>query len=406
MMQMIWQLFGVHIVLIALVMGLFIIWLVWPRRYKVLRRRMIQGSGLILLLSVLLGVYVYWPRSFEKSYLSIEISDEVKETPLRELIDTSDFYIGVAAASTSPHLNKMAVEFNSMVAENEFKPGQLLTNAEHWQYDFSKADQLIAFAEKHNMRMRGHTLIWGKFPGMTLPESWITKVEASPDPLKEMKRIITRYVTDVMQHFKGKVATWDVVNEPMRGEGLYPSIFSKTLGEEYIDLAFRTAHQVDPDCKLYLNEAIVDYDGPPGQAFLSLLKRLLDRNVPLHGVGLQTHHLFQLHDSKALKRYIEEIAEMGLEVEITELDVRLLLLSGEDDPYEAQGKQYKSIVEVCSLSPACRGVTLWGFSDKDNWMDAVPPFKWKSPNAPNIYDEDLNRKPAYMGIWKALSTIN
>ena len=93
---------------------------------------------------------------------------------------------------------------------------------------------------------------------------------------------------------------------------------------------------------------------------------------------------------------------MGLKVEITELDIRLLLFGDESDPYRAQGDQFRKIVEICLSEPACEGVTLWGLTDGANWMDAIPPFNWKSPNAPNIFDEDMHWKPAYVGIWEAL----
>ena len=91
-----------------------------------------------------------------------------------------------------------------------------------------------------------------------------------------------------------------------------------------------------------------------------------------------------------------------MKVEITELDVRLLLFGNEKDSYVAQGKQYKEIVEICLAEKACKGITFWGLTDKNNWMDAVPPFQWKSPNAPNIFDEEMNKKPGYIGVWEAL----
>ena len=159
---------------------------------------------------------------------------------------------------------------------------------------------------------------------------------------------------------------------------------------------------MDQDCSLFLNEQIVDYDGPQGTAFLALLKGLVDRGVPIDGVGLQSHHINRVHDIDALKRYIRSIGQLGLKVEMTELDVRLRLFGKEQDPYQAQGDQFRKIVEVCLDDPACDGVTLWGLTDGANWMDSVPPFKWKSPNAPNVFDEEMRKKPAYFGIKEAL----
>lgn len=399
---MIWQLFGTHIIFVSTVLTTLIAWLFWPRQKKRTRSFLIRTSGLVALTGLLLALFTYWPRTYEKQYLETAISSEIIITPLKALADSIGFYIGVATSSESEYKSLIAQEFNSVVGENDFKPGQLLTNAEEWAFDFSKADKLSAFAASHNMRLRGHTLIWGKFAGMTYPKYWNKQIKEAVDPKKEMTAIMTRYINTVMRRYKGKVSSWDVVNEPMDGINLFPSPFTEALGEEYIDLAFNLARVADPDCELFLNEQINDYYGRDGQAFLALLRRLLRRNVPIDGVGLQTHNVKGLHNLEALTRYLRDIGDMGLKVEITELDVRLLLLKDTKDPYAAQGLQYGGVTQICLEDPACVGVTLWGLTDGSNWMDSVPPFKWKSPNAPNIYDEDMRMKPAYVEIWKAL----
>tara|TARA_R110002049_G_scaffold308910_2_gene514844 strand:- start:20137 stop:21351 length:1215 start_codon:yes stop_codon:yes gene_type:complete len=400
-MGIVFDLFGVHIAFVSIILILFLAWLFWPRKFKKVRKMLIRSAGVVLLVGVLLAAKTYWPYSFDKNYLKTSVSEEIASTPLKNLADSIDFHIGVAIGPASD-FKTISREFNSVVGENDFKPGKLLVDAENWKFDFSKADKLVAFAEANNMRMRGHTLIWGKFPGMTYPAAWGKMISESSDKKKTMEDIMSRYIQEVLSHFKGKVPTWDVVNEPMHGTNLYSSIFTETLGEEYLDLAFKMARKADPEISLFLNEQINDYDGPSGKAFLELLKRLIDRKVPIDGVGLQCHHLKNTHDIDALKRYMRSIAELGLKVEITELDVRLLLFKDSDDPYAAQGKQFEEITKLCIDEPACNGLTLWGLTDGANWMDAVAPFKWKSPNAPNIYDEEMNRKPAYLGIWNAL----
>ena len=349
-----------------------------------------------------MGLNTYWPREYDKNYLEAKLPAYLDVTSLRELADSNQFYIGLATSPNPPRRSEIIREFNSLVGENHFKPGKLLVDAANWTFDFSAADKLLTFAEANDMRMRGHTLVWGKFPGMTFPTQWNERIDTSTNPRATMEMVIKKYIETVMGHYKGRINTWDVVNEPMAGTELYPSIFTKSMGEDYIDLSFRTARAVDPGCSLFLNEQIVDYNGPKGKSFLQLLTRLLDREVPIDGVGLQCHHLNRVHDTELLKEYIRAIGNLGLKVEITELDARLLLFGKEKEPYEAQGEQFKKIVEICLADPACEGVTLWGLTDGANWMDAVPPFKWKSPNAPNIFDENMRKKPAYVGIWQAL----
>lgn len=402
-MKIIWQLFGIHIVLLSTILLLFLAWLVWPRRFKNWRKNLLRLNGLTIFASLLLAIYIYWPRVYEKKYIDTPVTAKMEQTPLKVLADSIDFFIGVATSANSLNQEKIASEFNSVVAENDFKPNQLLTDPANWEFDFSKADKLVSYTSSNDLRLRGHTLIWGKFPGRTFPSQWMEQVNTAENKPKQMEQIITKYIGSVMGHFKGKIPTWDVVNEPMDGDKLYSCLFTETLGEKYIDLAFKVAHRIDPNCALYLNEAIIDYEGAQGKAFLALLERLLNRGVPIDGVGLQTHHLFDIHNATELKKYIQAIQKLGLDVEITELDVRLLLFGNAPDPYQAQGEQYKKIVEICLNAPNCKGVTFWGLTDKDNWMDAIPPFNWKSPNAPNIFDEEMRRKPAYKEVWRVLN---
>jgi len=403
-MKIMWELFGVHITFFLLILIFFIIWIAWPRRQPVFRKWTLGTLGLTFLIALVSGLLAYWPREFDKIYLDgDQTRHEMKEYSLRQLADSAGFYIGMAVKPDSLYEHWVPGEFNSVTAENHFKPNKLLKDPATWTFDFSTADKLLETAEEHGMRMRGHTLIWGKFPGRTFPTQWIGMVDDSDDPKVAMTQIIEKNITEVMTHFKGRIKTWDVVNEPMGGEVLYPSLLTRTLGEEYIDLSFHTAKRIDPNCELILNEAIGDYNGPQGQAFLQLLERLLERGVPIDGVGLQCHHINQIHDVDALKSYMRAIGKMGLKVEITELDMRLLLFKKAKDPYQAQGDQFYKITKACLEEPACQGLTFWGITDRANWMDQIPPFSWKSPNAPYILDEDLNKKPAYWEIHRALA---
>lgn len=402
-MEMIWQLFGIHITLFLIILFLFIAWLIIPRRLKKIKLYTILACCLLIIGSILAGMITYWPKEYDKTYLNHEVPAEISSTPLKALADSINFHIGMAINPLHSDYDYISSEFNSITAENHFKPGKLLIDAKNWEFDFSIADSLLDYAIANNLRMRGHTLIWGKFPGMTHPKAWTSMVRNSTDPEAEIKKIIKQYITTVMGRYKGRVMNWDVVNEPMNGEELFPCIFTEAMGESYIDYSFQIARETDPECELILNEAIGDYDGPQGKGFLNLLKRLIDRGVPIDGVGLQTHQIKKIHDVTALKNYIREIGKLGLSVEITELDIRLLLFDEFDDPYQAQGDQYYEIVKTCVEEPMCKGVTFWGLTDKTNWMDKVPPFQWKSPNAPNILDEEMNIKPAYIGIWNALN---
>ena len=191
---MIWQLFGTHILFLGTILTLLILWLVWPRSFKTFRKRLLRLNGFILLVAIITALFTYWPRSYQKHYLNSTIPQEIENTPLRSIADSLDFYIGMATSSESPYLEQIATEFNSIVAENEFKPNHLLKNPRNWEFNFTKADQLLDYALTHNLRLRGHTLIWGKFPGRTYPKEWNEMVNESIDNENELKGIIEKYI--------------------------------------------------------------------------------------------------------------------------------------------------------------------------------------------------------------------
>ena len=166
------DLFGVHILIVLIVFILFITRLFLPRRYKNARKKILIANSLVVLISFSIALVSYWPHEFEKKYLEKSLSKKTDNRPLRVLADSIDFYIGIATNPNSIYLERIGKEFNSMVGENDFKPGRLLKDPSNWEFDFSDADRLLDFAASNKMRMRGHTLIWGKFSGMTHPKEW------------------------------------------------------------------------------------------------------------------------------------------------------------------------------------------------------------------------------------------
>jgi endo-1,4-beta-xylanase len=133
---------------------------------------------------------------------------------------------------------------------------------------------------------------------------------------------------------------------------------------------------------------------------VELVRKLKEEGVPLHGIGIQSHIAVDTAIAD-LSNYIRKFTDMGLEVEITELDIRLRLFDGTDDPYEAQGRYYARLIETCMANPMCKGVTFWGFSDDKCWMDSYP---FPKPNEPYLFDAGLNPKPAFYEIYKTMKS--
>ncbi len=176
------------------------------------------------------------------------------------------------------------------------------------------------------------------------------------------------HITAVAGRYKGKVAQWDVVNEPLSEDdidyslvqkGLRKHMWSDAMGEEYIDIAFKAAHAADPSAKLFLNDFGLEKDGDRWDAFLGLVKRLQSRGVPIHGVGFEAHVYHSPADDidpAVLQRHIQVLAALGLESRISEIDVL-----GDDPAFQA--KQYADVLRVCLSEPTCTSYGVWGITD-------------------------------------------
>lgn len=325
--------------------------------------------------------------------------DPGADCSLREAADQVGVGIGAAAqpgfiAGDPNYGPVLAREFNSLTAENHMKWAAVQPAL--GVYDFTAADALVDFAELNGMAVRGHNLIWDQ----ELVDSTPAYVSSITDP-NELRSLLAEHIQTVVGRYKGRVDAWDVVNEPLvlGGTELYENIFFQLLGPGYIAEALELAHAADPNATLFINEVLVSLQGARFDAFLALAADLLSQGAPLHGVGIQGHY-FGPPDPVQLEANIRALEELGLVVEITELDI---LLSGNDDPnqkLERQRTGYFNVVSACMAVTGCRRVTTWGFSDRYTWIDGFvgPQFD------PLPFDEDYGRKPAYFGVREALLT--
>jgi endo-1,4-beta-xylanase len=182
------------------------------------------------------------------------------------------------------------------------------------------------------------------------------------------------------------------------------NILSETLGADYISLAFHLAREADPGAELFLNEApgLAD-SSTKAQVFYELARSLVEAGVPVDGVGIQGHFVRHRPDMGALRGYVQSFAELGLRVEVTELDMPVSLYAGAEDPLGAQAEAYYQIASLCAEVPAFQGVTLWGIHDGATWLDHIPPFSRMAPNQPLLFTAELEPKPAYYAFLAGLS---
>ncbi|MBU6281845.1 endo-1,4-beta-xylanase [bacterium] len=297
----------------------------------------------------------------------------------------------------------LAEHFTSVTAENAMKWGEIAPRVGN--YGFADADEIAAFAETNGMRLRGHTLAWGV---MQMPSDLASTVAAAADPAARMSELLGEHFGTMVGRYGARVAQWDVVNEPLEVAGtvLAKNVFLDALGPGYLGLSFALARALAPGASLYLNEYVLSWPSPKLAALRTLVGNLRAGGVPIDGVGIQGHFypFFPLPDRATMEQELRAIADLGVEIEITELDVSSWHFRDDPDPLARQAAFFGDVVSACMAVPSCRGITTWGIQDGDSWLDHAPPFDLAAPNDPLLFDRDLEPKPAYAAVRDAIAT--
>jgi endo-1,4-beta-xylanase len=284
----------------------------------------------------------------------------------------------------------LADEFDIVTPENSLK----FDATQHGRslFIFEDGDFIVDFARSHHMKVRGHTLVWYA----ALP-SWLTEKKYSKEELKE---ILHEHIRAVAGHFRDKVYCWDVVNEAFEPDGSFRhNIWYDALGPDYIEMAFRWTHEVDPDALLFYNDYNYETLNAKSDAIYKIIKDLKDKGVPINGIGFQAH-LNLTTDLKKMDANIKRFAKLGLETDFTELDVSISQgpRMGKKERSIKQAEVFSNVFSDCLNNPSCKMVVLWGFTDAYTWKKTVD-----RDDKPTIFDEQYRPKPAYYGIMKALS---
>jgi endo-1,4-beta-xylanase len=305
-----------------------------------------------------------------------------------------DRYFGTAVAAQllarDPAYVKLAADqFSQVTPENEMK--WQVVEPTQGTFNWGGADAIVTFAEAHGQRVRGHTLVWYN----QLPD-WLNNGSFTPAQLKDL---LQQHITTEVGRYAGKIYAWDVVNEPFNDDGTWrQTIWYKGLGEEYVADAFKWAHAADPAAKLYLNDYNVEGINAKSDALYALAKSLKAAGVPLDGVGFQGHFDLQSPFPTDMAQNMQRFADLGLEVAVTELDVRVNTPATAAE-LATQADYYKQAVEACLAVKQCVGVTVWEFTDKYSWV----PYTFPSEGAACLYDANLAPKPALAAVQEALS---
>jgi len=283
----------------------------------------------------------------------------------------------------------LAEQFSGVVPANELKWNYVQTGPETW--DFTQADTIIAFAEASGQRVKGHALLW-----YYIWPDWLDEDISAP----EFRGLIATLISEVMTRYRGRVTEWDVVNEALAWDGsLAQSSYRDLLGEDFIADAYRAAAAADPDARLFYNDFGVETINAKSDGMYALVSDLLERGVPLHGVGLQTHLVAGEAPTVAeLRANIARFTALGLAVHISEMDVQIKDLAGADaDRLLAQALVYHRVVTACVQEPGCEEILFWGFTDAWSWIDT-----WYGEDDPLLFDESYAPKPAFHAVRAAL----
>jgi len=320
------------------------------------------------------------------------------------------FPIGVAvspmALKDPAQVSLILKQFNSLTPENAMKMGPI--HPEENRYNWKDADSIVAFAQAHGLKVRGHNLCWHEqTPGWLFKDSngsLVTKVVL----LKRLKD----HITTVVNRYKGKIYAWDVVNEAIADDStqfLRNSLWYQVCGEDFIVKAFEYAHEADPNAVLFYNDYNTERPEKRERVY-QLLKKLVDAKVPIYAVGIQAHWSIYEPDQKDLIETIRKFSSLGLKVQVSELDISIYpweknkraMRPGESDAYtpELAKKQEDQYAEVFKIfreyKNVITGVTFWNISDKYTWLDTYPVPGRK--NYPLLFDQNLQPKQAYYRV--------
>ncbi len=345
-------------------------------------------------------------------------SKETKKPSLKKVFE-ADFLMG--AAINDGHINGtdtialklIQKEYNTITPENIMK--WMYIHPQPDSFYFEMADKYVALGEKNNMHIVGHTLVWH-----SQIADWMQEVKDSV----AMAKYLEKHINTIVGRYKGKINTWDVVNEALNEDGSYRnSIFYQVMGERYLELAFQLAAAADPEASLVYN----DYNlwKPKKRAgVIRLIKKLQSKGIKIDGIGMQAHYSLVGPEIKDIENSIKAYAALGMKVMMTELDVTTL-----PNPWDLEGAEvsqnYEKFEGDPTMNPYPQGLpdsiqvklaqryedlfslylrhrdditrlTFWGVNDGQSWLNGWP-IKNRT-NYPLFFDRNFSAKPVYERI--------
>lgn len=325
---------------------------------------------------------------------------------LRHAAEAAKLRVGTAvrsyALSEAAYAETLGREFNMIEPEDAMKWWTVRRN--EGAFDFQQGDQIVRFAHAHDMKVRGHCLVWDHDN-----PKWLSVANFTP---QQLSHLLQQHIVTEMKHYAGQVFAWDVVNEAFEEHGRLkdsiwfnqPGIGFSGQGTAYIEQAFRWAHNADPKALLFYNEAEGEGMNPKSEAVYAMIKDFKQRGVPIHGVGLQLHISKLDFDAGPIAKNIARLSALGIQVHVTELDVSLPLdATGavSNDDLRRQADIYRNVLHACLQNPGCTAIQTWGFTDKYSWIGS---HSHGARGGALLFDKGYKPKPAYAAVLEELSS--
>ena len=280
---------------------------------------------------------------------------------LHTAADESNRYFGTAMAghylNNSGTLNIVRSEFDMITAENEMKMDA--TEPSQGQFNYSQGDQIVNWARQNGKQVRGHALAWhSQQPG------WMQNMSGTA-----LRNAMLNHVTQVATHYRGQIYAWDVVNEAFAdgSSGARRDSNLQRTGNDWIEAAFRAARAADPNAKLCYNDYNTDnWSHAKTQAVYNIVRDFKARGVPIYCVGFQAHFNSGNPVPSNYHETLQNFADLGVDVQITELDI--------EGSGQSQADQFSGVVQACMAVSRCTGITGWGVKDSDSWRASGTPL--------------------------------
>jgi endo-1,4-beta-xylanase len=324
------------------------------------------------------------------------------------------FTMGVAVSPRSLKTDEAALilkNFGSLTPENAMKMGPI--HPRENEYYWKDADSIVAFATRHQLKIRGHNLCWHN----QAPRWIFTNASGDTVGKEVLLQRLKDHITAVVNRYKGSIYAWDVVNEAISDkpdEYLRNSPWYRICGESFIAKAFEYAHEADPNALLFYNDYNV-INPVKREKIYRLIKSLKDAGVPIHGIGLQGHWAINEPSEEELVNTIKKFTGLGLKIQVTELDISVYpkehsarerkpedsLTAFTEAKENAQIDMYKKCFRIFEkYKKQISGITFWNISDRYSWLDNFPVRGRK--DYPLLFDKNLQPKKAF---WEVVQTI-